>query len=244
MSEQQFAITEQAEAADATATLATPRGLKLPAFPVAATPPVAATSPGSSDAAANFALDLPRPRPSTTEYLRRFPLIPSRASGDGRNVRAAATPPHAAPPREAPEPPSATTMRPKRVPLPATPAEPTVVMREVQVHAYPPLTGEGSLIDRKVVLQIPMPAPLPTVEPPAPTPTSRAQALLAALPDSPILLAAALLTIGVLLLLWTIITRPPQPYGAFLILNGIGLCLAAAMVYGVYAFRARRDMNR
>ena len=230
MSDQQLATADQSNAPDIPATLATRRGLKLPAFPVAAAPP------DSSRVAPCVALDLPRTKQVAKGNLRRFPLRSGRPLIGGERSSTRAMPRPVAPPLATLTPQHDAPTRSRRVLLPAAPAEPQVVAQEVRAQAYPALTGAGSIIDRKVSL----PSPTSTVAQTATGHKARLQKLHSTLPDSPVLLAVVLLAIGVVVLLWTLVTRPPHPYNTLLLGNAIGLCLAGALVYGLNIVRARR----
>jgi hypothetical protein len=151
LSDQQLATADQSNAPDIPATLATRRGLKLPAFPVAAAPP------DSSRVAPCVALDLPRTKQVAKGNLRRFPLRSGRPLIGGERSSTRAMPQPVAPPLATLTPQHDAPTRSRRVLLPAAPAEPQVVAQEVRAQAYPALTGAGSIIDRKVSLPSPPP---------------------------------------------------------------------------------------
>jgi hypothetical protein len=241
LSGQQLATTVQVNPPDVTTTLEARRSLKLPAFPanVPSTAPTAPVPPpGPMAIAPDAANDLPRTGNVATGSLRRFPLAAGRTTV-AKKFPGIEILPGEAMPGEAAAPTHAAPIRARRVLLPAAPTEPTepeIAEQKVFVPVGTPLTGEGSIIDRKA----PVPTPGFTVAPTAREQTPPLGRLYAVLPDSPAMLASVLLAVGLLVLMWTIATHPPRPYNVLLFVNACGLCLAGALVYGLGARRARR----
>jgi hypothetical protein len=236
LSGQQLATTDHANAPDVTATLVARRGLKLPAFPVSPTPTDAAPPPGPTVVAQDTAHDRPRAGKETAGNLRRFPLPAGRPRVD-RGHSTGGAPPAEAAPGEVIALPHAAPVRARRALLPAAPTEPQAVSLDVVAAPNLPLTGEGSLLDRKPSA----PAPGSAATPTAIRRTSRRGRLHTMLPDSPVIFACVLLAIGALVLVWALATRPPHPYDALLFVNALGLCLAGALLYGMSSLRARRE---
>lgn len=227
---------DQVSPPDVTATRAERRSLKLPAFPVTTAPTESAQLPDPAAVAPGNERDLPRAEKEATGSLRRFPLAAGR-SRVGRHLPVGETLLDEAVPDAPAAPPQVAPVRARRSLLPAAPTAPQVMVPEVCAPAAPPLTGEGSIIDRKAPTLTPGTAAAPTAMQQMP----QQGRLSAALPDSPALLAGVLLLIGALVLIWAVVTRPPQPYGAFLFLNALGLGLAGGLLYGLSAWRARRE---
>lgn len=239
MSSQHLATLDQGTPPDVTPTLAERRSLTLPAFPVAPAPTESISQPDPATAAPDSEHDRPRAEKEATGSLRRFPLGTGRPRV-GRHLPVGETPLDEAVSDAATTPPQVAPVRARRSLLPAAPTEPQMTVQEVFAPAAPPLTGEGSIIDRKAPTFTPGTAAAPA----AMRQTPQRGRFSALLPDSPALLAGALLLIGALVLVWAIVTRPPQPYGALLVLNALGLGLAGGLLSGLSAWRARRERRR
>ena len=197
--------------------------LILPAFPTSGEPTTNPHTSGASPEAPESIVASPEPVKPVTGQLTHFPLAilltPPPADQEADTAL------------DLPDPVAAHARHPL---LPA--AEVRTVNRKVFAVTGPAVTGDGSIIENRVVVPARRAVP-------APAPQARSFGwadLQALLPDSPFVLAGLLITLGAGFLAWTYGLRLPRPYNYLLFWNALGLCLVGTLLYGLNDYARSR----